>query len=55
MDPNEIDFSCHHKRLLSPNIFAPRLAKTLEKLKRTFYWPKMTAQVMKFVKSCEVC
>lgn len=31
------------------------VGKTLDKLKRFFYWPKMGAQVVDFVKRCQVC
>lgn len=31
------------------------IAKTLERLKRYFYWPKMASQVKLFIKNCETC
>lgn len=33
----------------------PGVGKTLEKLKRFFYWPKMGSQVIEFVRQCQVC
>lgn len=30
-------------------------AKTIEKIRRLFFWPEMTKQVRKFVQSCETC
>lgn len=33
----------------------PGIGKTLEKLKRQFFWPKMAPDVRKFVLNCEVC
>lgn len=33
----------------------PGIGKTLERLKRQFYWPKMGRQVVQFVKGCQVC
>lgn len=33
----------------------PGVGKTLEKLRRTFYWPKMGADVKAFVGDCDVC
>lgn len=31
------------------------IGKTLEKLKRTFYWPKMIDSVVSYVKKCTIC
>lgn len=31
------------------------VAKTLERLKRFFYWPKMATQVKNFIASCQTC
>lgn len=31
------------------------IAKTLERVKRFFYWPRMNYQVREFVKSCQIC
>lgn len=31
------------------------IAKTLEKLKRTFYWPNMARQVRDYIGSCDIC
>lgn len=33
----------------------PGVSKTLEKLKRTYYWPKMGKETMEFVSNCTVC
>lgn len=33
----------------------PGIKKTLEKLQRNFFWPKMTVQVTEFVQACNVC
>lgn len=33
----------------------PGIGKTLEKLRRTFFWPKMAKQVAKFVEKCDTC
>lgn len=33
----------------------PGVAKTLEKLQRLFYWPKMAADVKNFVSTCDSC
>lgn len=33
----------------------PGVAKTLEKLRRSFYWPKMAVQVTTFVQACKTC
>ncbi|XP_023307450.2 uncharacterized protein LOC111689189 [Lucilia cuprina] len=32
-----------------------RMAKTIEKVKRFFYWPKMVLQIKEFVKNCIIC
>lgn len=31
------------------------VAKTLERVKRFFYWPRMSTQVRQFIKNCQVC
>lgn len=33
----------------------PGLGKTLEKLKRTYFWPKMGRQVIEFIRDCSTC
>jgi len=38
-----------------PNKNHGGIAKTLERLRLNFYWPKMATDVKQFVKTCEVC
>lgn len=33
----------------------PGIGKTVEKIKRYFFWPKMAPQIVEFVKQCTVC
>lgn len=40
---------------LPPLASHPGVSKTLEKLKRTYHWPKMAKQVEEYVGNCAVC
>lgn len=39
----------------SPTTAHGGIAKTLERLKRYFYWPKMTVQVRNYIHNCQIC
>lgn len=40
----------------NPSLSAhPGIGKTLEKLRRTYFWPKMSKQVVDFVGKCSIC
>ena len=48
--------SCVIERSHNPPMFAHGgIGKTLERLRRNFYWPNMASQVRSFVLNCEIC
>lgn len=65
----EDDEECKWKLWIPPNITQPiiekahatlttahgGIAKTLERLRRHFYWPKMAFQVKMFIRNCQTC
>lgn len=48
----EISVQAAHNPPLSAH---PGISKTLEKLRRCFFWPKMAKQVADFVSQCSIC
>ncbi|KAI8119245.1 Transposon Tf2-6 polyprotein [Lucilia cuprina] len=53
--PENITVAIVEKAHAPNNVAHGGIAKTLERVKRYFYWPKMTSQIKTYVSNCQIC